>query len=173
MDGLPIDHMQGATSTGPLAWITSGKLDGVIDVSFPRHPDDEVNFNSVLSEIIDNVSELASRDAKASRESINPGQRPLAKAPLTAPAAPKDEKTGRDVVVDVDLRFRDLKAVVPYMPDELSYVNAALIRPIVAFIKWVLASAPLPDRRRKADGLFLCSAQCQPDTAAYTMSGRL
>jgi hypothetical protein len=140
--------MQGATSTGPLAWITSGKLDGVIDVSFPRHPDDDaVDLQSIVSEIIDSVQELNSASSgEATRESINPGQRPLAKAPLTAPAGrTAGAKTGREVIVDVDLRFRDLKAAVPYKPDELSYVNAALIRPIVAFIKCVPPALCLPN----------------------------
>jgi len=41
----------------------------------------------------------------------------------------------REVVMDIDLRFRDLKAAVPFRTGELSYVNSALIRPIVAFIK--------------------------------------
>ncbi|CDZ98593.1 Mitochondrial distribution and morphology protein family 31/32, fungi [Phaffia rhodozyma] len=162
IDGLPIDHLQGSSSSGPLAWITSGKLDGVMDVKFPRHPDDEVDFTSVLTEIIGNVNEIASGNSPHSsswaadqRLVINPGQRPLGKPALVAPgpgSSPtkeptRDAHTGandkqgsenqeerRVVVVDVDLRFRDLKAAVPYMPSELSYVNAALIRPIVAFI---------------------------------------
>ena len=40
----------------------------------------------------------------------------------------------RKVVVDLDLRFRDLKAAVPIFTGDLSYVNNALIRPIVAFM---------------------------------------
>jgi len=36
--------------------------------------------------------------------------------------------------IDIDLRFRDLKAAVPIFTNDLSYVNNALIRPIVAFI---------------------------------------
>lgn len=174
IDGLPIDHLQGATTTGPLAWITAGKLDGVIDIKFPRHPDDDVDFTSVLSEIIDNVQEIASSssttpsptfpptasEAKGgigsiggsakSREVINPGQRPLGKPALVAPEVSNwrelmlgkksEQEMAREVVMDIDLRFRDLKAAVPFRTGELSYVNSALIRPIVAFIKCVLSS---------------------------------
>ena len=39
------------------------------------------------------------------------------------------------VIIDIDLRFRDLKAAVPLFAADLSYVNNALIRPIVAFMK--------------------------------------
>jgi distribution and morphology protein 31 len=169
IDGLPIDHCQGSSTTGPLAWITAGKLDGVIDIKFPRHPDDDVDFTSVLSEIIDNVQEIATSSSSnptptlsapspspggnvsssstksAGREVINPGQRPLGKPALVAPEVSNwremmlgkksEQEMAREVVMDIDLRFRDLKAAVPYRAAELSYVNSALIRPIVAFIK--------------------------------------
>ena len=41
----------------------------------------------------------------------------------------------KKVVVDIDLRFRDLKAAVPIFTNDLSYTSNALIRPIVAFMK--------------------------------------
>lgn len=143
IDGLPIDHMQSSSGSGPLAWITSGKLDGVVDIAFPRNPDDDVDFSSVLSEIIDNVNEIASPVPSSSSyaSGINPGQRPLGKPALVAPewlgggSAGKERDEKREVVLDIDLRFRDLKATVPFINDELGYVNSALIMPIVAFIK--------------------------------------
>lgn len=75
-----------------------------------------------------------------------PGQKLLAKPPLTVPHTDddaKDDKGDDDqlrVLIDIDLRFRDLKAAVPIFADELSYVNMALIRPIVYFMKYVLSS---------------------------------
>jgi distribution and morphology protein 31 len=39
------------------------------------------------------------------------------------------------VTIDIDLRFRDLKAAVPIYTTDLSVTNNAFIRPIVAFIK--------------------------------------
>ncbi len=50
----------------------------------------------------------------------------------------RSRKDERKVTVDIDLRFRDLKAAVPMFTSDLSVKNNALIRPIVAFIKWVL-----------------------------------
>lgn len=158
IDGLPIDHLQGSSASGPLAWITSGKLDGVVDITFPRHPSEDVTVSSVLSEIIGNVAEIASpappsppadpvtEQRRSKRDTINPGTRPLGKPALVAPEEEAAFFTGnhsgveeeeREVVMDIDLRFRDLKAAVPFRTEELSYVNSALIRPIVAFIKFV------------------------------------
>ncbi|KAK4050562.1 Mitochondrial distribution and morphology protein 31, mitochondrial precursor [Microbotryomycetes sp. JL221] len=44
------------------------------------------------------------------------------------------ELNDRIVSIDLDIRFKDLKASVPYFTSNLSYVNNALVRPIVAFI---------------------------------------
>ncbi|GAA5898756.1 hypothetical protein JCM6882_003991 [Rhodosporidiobolus microsporus] len=44
------------------------------------------------------------------------------------------EEEDKFVSMDLDIRFKDLKASVPYFTSDLSYVNNALIRPIVAFI---------------------------------------
>jgi mitochondrial distribution and morphology protein 31 len=45
-----------------------------------------------------------------------------------------------NVIVDIDLRFRDLKATIPIFTQDLSYVNNALIWPIIAFMKYVKSS---------------------------------
>lgn len=162
IDGLPIEHAQFASGNGgPVSWITSGKLDAVLDIKFPAHPDDEVDFKAIFEEIGRNVSTIttygvhpepddatgdhlnaaaqisdtiAATEA-ASASSLLPGQSRLARPPLRAPAASTpyaDEN--RQLTIDIDLRFRDLKAAVPIFTGDLSVTNNALIRPIVAFI---------------------------------------
>ncbi|RPD57574.1 mitochondrial distribution and morphology protein family 31/32 [Lentinus tigrinus ALCF2SS1-7] len=135
MDGLNVDHLQSMTTQdGPFSWITSGKVDAVLDIKFPRDPSDELPFSAILDELADALTSVAGP--------INdriPGQRELAKPPLSAPSDQDDQAAeGTDdtsrVIVDIDLRFRDLKAAVPLFTNDLSYVNNALIRPIVAFM---------------------------------------
>lgn len=87
----------------------------------------------------------ANTAVEGEKRKINPGSRPLGKPALVAPewlrpfglgGSGEERDQTREVVMDIDLRFRDLKAAVPFRTGEsLSYVNAALIRPIVAFIK--------------------------------------
>lgn len=122
---------------GPISWITSGKVDAVLDIKFPRDPKDELAFNAILGEIADAITTSLSMPDT----SRIPGQRELAKPPLTAP---ENEDLATDftsgdskpkVVIDIDLRFRDLKAAVPIFTSDLSYTNNAFIRPIVAFMK--------------------------------------
>lgn len=122
---------------GPISWITSGKVDAVLDIKFPRDPENELPFNAILGEIADAITSL-SGPPDITRI---PGQRELAKPALSAPEEQDENENDREgdfkpkVIVDIDLRFRDLKAAVPIFPEDLSYVNYALIRPIVAFMK--------------------------------------
>lgn len=123
------------TQEGPISWITSGKVDAVLDIKFPRDDTDESALNVLIGEIADAISTAAS---SAVAERI-PGQRELAKPPLSAPSDQAEVQTNNGdhpkVVIDIDLRFRDLKAAVPLFTSDLSYTNNALIRPIVAFMK--------------------------------------
>jgi distribution and morphology protein 31 len=129
--------MQNSTTLegGPLSWITSGKVDAVLDIKFPRDSEDDFALNAILGELADAITTAASASLPIDRI---PGQRELAKPPLTAPTR-NDEKVDDQpkVVIDIDLRFRDIKAAVPLFTPDLSYVNSALIRPIVAFMKYV------------------------------------
>ncbi|KAJ7739053.1 mitochondrial distribution and morphology protein family 31/32 [Mycena maculata] len=139
IDGVNIDHLQRATTTeGPISWITSGKVDAVLDIKFPRDPADASQLNAILGEIADAISTSLANNPVLERI---PAQRELAKPPLQAPEGEKQKRAGAEgdtstprVVIDIDLRFRDLKAAVPLFTRDLSYVNYALIRPIVGFM---------------------------------------
>jgi distribution and morphology protein 31 len=155
IDGLPIEHAQYATGhKGPMSWITSGRLDAVLDVKFPYHPDEQVDLRRIFDQIgrnvatITNSGVLNSDDIYAPENMGNqgpkgviPGNSRLARPPLRAPQAPQREmsedelQAKREVTVDIDLRFRDLKAAVPMFTSDLSMTNNAIIRPMVAFIK--------------------------------------
>ncbi|CCO27100.1 Mitochondrial distribution and morphology protein 31 [Rhizoctonia solani AG-1 IB] len=144
IDGVNIDHLQAATGNeGLVSWIVSGKVDAVLDIKFPRDPK---AFD--IGEIIEGIAAAAAEQIEEARRAGRelgiplisdriPGQRELAKPALSAP---EDEKELREeyekpvVLIDIDLRFRDLKAAMPLFTNELSYVNHALVRPIVSFI---------------------------------------
>ncbi|KIJ49477.1 hypothetical protein M422DRAFT_161179 [Sphaerobolus stellatus SS14] len=140
IDGVNIDHIQALTaSEGPISWITSGKLDAVVDIKFPRDPSNDVDINAIISEIATNISNAASSQVAMITSSVSeriPGQRELARPPLREPDEEPEEEDAipKQISIDIDLRFRDLKAAVPVFTNELSYVNNALIRPIVAFM---------------------------------------
>ncbi|KAJ9096471.1 hypothetical protein QFC21_005293 [Naganishia friedmannii] len=197
IDGLPIEHAQYATGfQGPMSWLTAGKVDAVLDIKFPRHPDEEVDINAILNQIGRNVAEIAKATGVGESESdqaeqraeghasatttaaaleaaqlaiesikedeteVIPGQHRLARPALRPPdqtprleplqqQQQQPQRPGlsselqgddvkmreRQVKIDIDLRFRDIKAAVPMYTTDLSVSNNAFIRPIVAFMK--------------------------------------
>lgn len=134
---MNVDHIQAVTTEGgPMSWIKSGKVDAVLDIRFPHDAEEDV-FDTILGEIADAITTATTSLSLSDRI---PGQRQLAKPPLTAPSDAEDDEhsqKGRNLIIDIDLRFRDLKAAVPIFTNDLSYVNNAAVRPIVAFMKLV------------------------------------
>jgi distribution and morphology protein 31 len=126
--------------SSPISWIKSGKVDAVLDFRFPHDPSTEVDLPAILSEIATNISTAAvgnktdTQIIKGDQKGRVLGQKELARPALAAPSS-SDEASPLKVNVDIDLRFRDIKAAVPLWKSELSYSNSALIRPIVAFMK--------------------------------------
>lgn len=175
-----------------MSWITAGKLDAVLDIKFPAHPDDEVDIKALFEEIGRNVATITNgshpedvspptmppssssqsiaadtaaasalssatvtEHDKISPRGVIPGAHRLARPPLRAPRDDDGKiidgvsgQNGKQVTVDIDLRFRDLKAAVPMFTSDLSVRNNALIRPIVAFIKYVPAFHSLTSFRQ-------------------------
>jgi mitochondrial distribution and morphology protein 31 len=116
----------------------------VLDIKFPRDLSDNDTLDALLGGLADAL-------ALPELSELIPGQRALAKPPLVAPEdadvrAEEERRAAEEckVVVDIDLRFKDLKAAVPVFTRDLSYVSNALIRPIVAFMKCVAFWLLLP-----------------------------
>lgn len=139
-----------------MSWITSGRLDAVLDIKFPYHPEEQVDIRKIFDQIGRNVATITTSGvldgdqvippegpAANGPKGVIPGASRLARPPLRAPQAltklvsEEEEGVKREVTVDIDLRFRDLKAAVPMFTADLSMTNNAFIRPIVAFIKYV------------------------------------
>jgi distribution and morphology protein 31 len=117
-----------------MSWIKSGKVDAVLDIKFPHDTGEDV-FDAIFGEIADAITTATT---SLSLNDRIPGQRQLAKPPLTAPSDVGDDEQSQksgSLIIDIDLRFRDLKAAVPIFTNDLSYVNNAAVRPIVAFMK--------------------------------------
>ncbi|GAA5879414.1 hypothetical protein JCM16303_003194 [Sporobolomyces ruberrimus] len=180
IDGVPIDHMQSASDTGVMSWVTSGRLDLVADIRFPRE-DTDLDLSTLVSDLVEDITDRLregtgeripgrgslSRDAlkappidsvgnpEGKEKELEERKKALrfAKAVKARSSEEENENEGeflrkvhegdeelddleedKIVSIDLDLRFKDLKAHVPYFTSNLSYVNNALIRPIVAFI---------------------------------------
>lgn len=156
----------------------------VADVKFPREYDKDVDINTVISEILENLSATFAREPAQRNQGEDriPGQPTLSEPAILAPVAAvgpvaeraqqqhdeQDQEQTRgprwrgrrssptqrqksplslsleegqeaqmippSVVIELDVRLKDIKASMPIFTRELSYSSYALARPVVAFM---------------------------------------
>ncbi|KAK7416100.1 Mitochondrial distribution and morphology protein 31, mitochondrial precursor [Neonectria punicea] len=141
IDGLKIDHLNRGVE-GPFGWIYEGNVDIVADVMFPADSDEGItkvmtDFYDQLEEVVisnrhrflKNVREQAPAlltSGHLTDSGLVQGDAPIEKA------VPEDER--RYLIMDLRIHMNDVKAAVPLFTKDMSYVNQALVRPIVAYI---------------------------------------
>jgi distribution and morphology protein 31 len=135
IDGLNIDHLNRGYE-GPFSWIYEGNVDIVSDIMLPN--DDDDSLAKVMSDMYDRVEATVTQnhDRHYSDHAAHgfdehhhqPG--PYAKESIGE--ASEDDK--RFVIMDVRVHLNDVRAAVPLFTKDISYVNNALVRPIVAYI---------------------------------------
>lgn len=91
VDGVNIDHIQNQSDlTGPLSWILSSRFDVVMDIKFPKDLSDDVDINTIISEIVENLTIAVSGDPfplnnEEGDEGPIPGQSRLSGPAIEAP----------------------------------------------------------------------------------------
>ncbi|KAI1436680.1 mitochondrial distribution and morphology proteins-domain-containing protein [Xylaria sp. CBS 124048] len=159
IDGLRIDHLNRGVE-GPFGWIYEGNVDIVADVRLPHDDDDSItkvmaDFYDRLEEAVTSNRYLHILDRPIRRqEEIVKQPSPIQESNLENAAdlahddptlsynndiasilnlSSSDEQP-RYLVMDLRIHLNDVKATVPVFTSNLSYVNQALVRPIVAYI---------------------------------------
>lgn len=133
IDGLNIDHLNRGVE-GPFSWIHEGNVDIIADIMFPAESDE--SLAKVMSDFYDRMEATvtsnrklpADQEFKIINNDINIASPPKNIHEAKAP----DDK--RFLVMDLSVHLNDVRAAVPLFTKDLSYVNNALIRPIVAYI---------------------------------------
>ncbi|CAM1507345.1 Fc.00g069860.m01.CDS01 [Cosmosporella sp. VM-42] len=143
IDGLKIDHLNRGVE-GPFGWIYEGNVDIVADVMFPADTDEGItkvmaDFYDQLEEVVimnrhrflRNVTEhgpaLLSSGHLSDASGLNQGDD-------TPPEPEAVDEDRRYLIMDLRIHMNDVKAAVPLFTTHMSYVNQALVRPIVAYI---------------------------------------
>ena len=121
IDGLNIDHLNRGVE-GAFSWIHEGNVDIVADIMFPTDNDDSIV--KVMSDFYDRLEATVTSNRLNIYGSNQNGD--------PAKHNPADDK--RFLIMDLRVHLNDVRAVVPIFTRDLSYVNNALIRPIVAYI---------------------------------------
>lgn len=182
IDGLNIDHLNRGVE-GPFGWIHEGNVDIVADIMFPR--EDEGSIAKVMSDVYDRVEAtvMSNRHPHANHEHhVNHHHHEEDAKRETRPVAAPTHKQEDDrfVIMDLRVQLNNVHAMIPLFTKDISYVNNALIRPIVAYINSRKAFIPVNcrvvKRASEFDGSWtiydsglmedlsheVCSCQCPP-----------
>jgi mitochondrial distribution and morphology protein 31 len=130
LDALNIDHLNRGVE-GPFGWIQEGNVDIVADIMIPN--DEDESALKLMADFYDRMeATLTSRKHYESRIAVEAGDTPsaIASAEIATPAG----AASRYLVMDLRIHLNDVRASVPLFTQDLSYINNALIRPIVAYI---------------------------------------
>lgn len=132
IDGLKIDHLNRGVE-GPFGWIHEGNVDIVADILLPAETDDSIG--KVMSDFYDRMEATVTSnrymhilDNERTADLKTPEQR----ASYAEKMKKDDDK--RFLVMDLRVHLNNVRASVPLFTRDLSYINQALIRPIVAYI---------------------------------------
>jgi mitochondrial distribution and morphology protein 31 len=155
IDGLKIDHLNRGVE-GLFGWIYEGNVDIIADVMFPNDADESIG--KVMSDFYDQLEEVVNANRRKflsveapqelgtpsvghiiEAESL-PAPAPPAQGaepeftPPIQPSEPLSEDDRRFLVMDLRIHLNEVKAAVPLFTRDISYINQALVRPIVAYI---------------------------------------
>ncbi|KAL3457785.1 hypothetical protein BJX64DRAFT_268238 [Aspergillus heterothallicus] len=142
IDALNIDHLNRGVQ-GPFGWIHEGNVDIVADIMFPAENDE--SLAKVMADFYDRIEATVTSNRYV-EDSISS-------------ESPESDEVGsmhdrRFLVTDLRLHLNNVRAVVPIFTRDLSYINNALIRPIVAYINSRRTFIPVNCRLVKRVGDF-------------------
>jgi len=133
IDGLKIDHLNKGVE-GLFGWIYEGNVDIVADIMFPADTDESIA--KVMSDLYDRMEATVTSSRYLHILESHPHtadlNTPEHKAAFEEQSAIDHDK--RFLIMDMKVHLNDVRAAVPLFTSDLSYVNQALIRPIVAYI---------------------------------------
>ncbi|KAI5287648.1 Mitochondrial distribution and morphology protein 31, mitochondrial precursor [Ascosphaera aggregata] len=152
IDGLKIDHLNTGVS-GPFGWITEGTVDLVADFMFPA--DNDGSLAKVMADLYDRLEATvtANRLKRTLHHTDSPEKsRSWSLSDISDSLTAEDDK--RFVVTDLRVQLNNIRAQVPFFQSDLSYINTALVRPIVAYMNSRRTFIPVQCRIVKRIGDF-------------------
>ncbi|KAG9246665.1 mitochondrial distribution and morphology protein-like protein 31 [Calycina marina] len=135
IDGLKIDHLNRGVD-GLFGWIHEGNVDIVADVMFPA--DNDESIAKVMSDFYDRMEATVTSNRYMDILEKHPVNADLNTPEARAVSIENEKLSSNDdkryLVMDLRVHLNDVRAAVPLLTRDLSYINQALIRPIVAYI---------------------------------------
>lgn len=141
VDGLNIDHLNRGVE-GPFSWINEGTVDIVADIMFPTENDE--SLAKVMADFYDRLEATVTSNQFSDSISQQADVRPEIIS----------DADKRFLMMDLRVHMNNVRAAVPIFTRDLSYINNALIRPIVAYINSKRTFIPINCRLVKRAGDF-------------------
>ena len=139
IDGLNIDHLNRGIE-GPFSWIHQGTVDIVADIKFPADVDESIakimyDFYDRMEATVTSNEHLRIRKLSdvIYHEDLD-GSQLFSSAEVEGNSERTSNEDKRFLIMDLRVHLNDIRAAVPIFTKDLSYVNNALIRPIVAYM---------------------------------------
>ncbi|KAH8731350.1 mitochondrial distribution and morphology proteins-domain-containing protein [Phaeosphaeriaceae sp. PMI808] len=152
IDALNIDHLNRGYD-GPFSWIHEGNVDIVADIMLPN--DDDESLAKVMSDMYDRVEATVTQNGRKHHFSDHAAQGFDEHHHDDHVKSGEDgEEDKRFVIMDMRVHLNDVRAAVPIFTRDISYVNNALVRPIVAYINAKKTFIPVNCRVVKRVGEF-------------------
>ncbi|KAF1358071.1 mitochondrial distribution and morphology protein family 31/32, partial [Lizonia empirigonia] len=132
IDGLNIDHLNRGYD-GPFSWIHEGNVDIVSDIMLPN--DDDESLAKVMSDMYDRVEATVAQNGRAVKHHFSDhAAHGFEHHDDDHHDEESNEEDNRYLIMDLRVHLNDVRAAVPIFTRDISYVNNALVRPIVAYI---------------------------------------
>lgn len=131
IDGVNVDHLNSGIEGGMFSWVVEGKVDVVADMRLPVKIE-EMDLRKIVEGVRENIETIKFTTTNGHSPKVDENED---EETLYAPQRTRsDDSPGDQVAFDIIVCLNDVRAQVPYLTQDLSYVNNALIRPIVAYI---------------------------------------
>ncbi|KAI7847472.1 mitochondrial distribution and morphology protein family 31/32 [Circinella umbellata] len=134
IDGVNIDHINRGVA-GPPGWITSGTVDTCADIYIPQEAS-EAESSELLRKLVYELTDSIELPQPVMLGAGNSDDLLVVGRGGNSEAYKKKmtREEPKKFVMDIEFQFRDSKASVPLNTPDLSYVNNAMVRPVVAYI---------------------------------------
>ena len=138
IDGLKIDHLNRGVE-GPFSWIVDGNVDIVSDIMIPNDADGSIAkvmsdfYDRMEATVTNQIAHNGHATASASQGHHDSNEINNDATSLES-TEEQNEDDNRFLVMDIQIHLNDVRASVPIFTKDISYVNNAVVRPIVAYI---------------------------------------
>jgi distribution and morphology protein 31 len=128
IEGVSMDHIH-RFGDGPPQWITSGTMDFCADIYIP----DETSQYAPPS-VPKAILEIITRSLPQSiMIGTGIGKTVILEEDNRRHLQEEEDKVEK-FIMDIDVRFKNIKGAVPLKIPDFSYVNSAMVRPVIAYI---------------------------------------